>query len=355
MKRWQSILLGIVISIATLAFAMQGTDFSKLGGELAKGRYIYLIPAFAMAVLGLWLRAVRWKALLNHKITLNHSFSILNASYLFNTILPLRLGEVVRSYMVTRLDPPISMFTSLSTVVVERLVDVLTVVILIVIGISGATVSPQVAAGVRTGGIVAVIGVIVLAIFAARRNLAHQMLDLTLRLLPFLKRFNLTAFMDRVLDGIAPLGNVQGAGETFIWTAVSWVTSILTSYATMLIFYDSGNLNAAMLLIAFAALAIAVPAVPGGVGPFEAGVVFALSIVGMTATNDPTLQTKALAFAVVLHLVSVISYVVLGFVGLQQENITLGEVLTSARQMAAGNANRGIDKSTGTESIASAE
>src|SRR5690348_1933986 len=118
MKRWQSLLLGLVISVATLAFAMRGTDFNQLGGELAHGRYIYFIPAIILCGFGLFLRGVRWRALLNGKISLPHSFNILNASYLFNTILPMRLGEVVRAYMATRITPPISMFTSLSTVLV---------------------------------------------------------------------------------------------------------------------------------------------------------------------------------------------------------------------------------------------
>ncbi|HLY27697.1 MAG TPA: lysylphosphatidylglycerol synthase domain-containing protein, partial [Aggregatilineales bacterium] len=128
MKRWQSILLGIIISAATLYFAFRNVTLDTLGGALAHGKYLFLVPGIVLGVSGMILRGLRWKSILGGRMDTAHSLNILNASYLFNTILPLRLGEVVRAYLATRVQPPVSAFTALSSVVVERLTDLLAVV-----------------------------------------------------------------------------------------------------------------------------------------------------------------------------------------------------------------------------------
>jgi glycosyltransferase 2 family protein len=334
MKRWQGILLGLIISAVTLAVAVKDVRFDQLGSEFARGRYAYVLPALAFIFLGLGLRAVRWRALLNGRIDLVHSFHILNVSYLFNTLLPLRLGEVVRAFLATRLQPPVPMFTSLSSVVVERLTDVLAVVIIIVLAILIAPVTPEIEMAARASGIAAIAGMIVLAVFAARRSLAHRLLDMVLQILPFLERFHVRRLADRVLDGIAPLGSARGATAAFFWTAVSWITSVIQTYLLIFVFYERPTWNAALLMTSIASLAIALPAAPGSIGPFEWAMITGLRVGGLINPADPQAETRAFACAVLIHIVSVGSYAFLGVIGLSQERISLGEVIRSARQMA---------------------
>src|SRR5712691_6204370 len=191
MKRWQSLLLGIIVSVVLLAYALNGVDLNKLSGVLVSGNYLYLIPVIVITLFSMLFRSLRWRTLLKDRITINHSFNILNASYLFNTILPLRLGEVVRAFLVTRLKPPIPLFTALSSIVVERLMDLFAVVIFVVIAVLIAPVDPGIQAAAKVTAIVAVVGTVVLAVFAARPSLAHQLLNTVLRLVPFLERLHL--------------------------------------------------------------------------------------------------------------------------------------------------------------------
>src|ERR1051325_8627040 len=98
MKRWQSILLGVLITVVTLYYALHNVGWDSLGNVLAQGRYIYLIIAILLTFIALLIRAFRWRSMLNQRIELAHSFNILTTSYLFYNILPFRLGEVVRMY-----------------------------------------------------------------------------------------------------------------------------------------------------------------------------------------------------------------------------------------------------------------
>src|SRR5690242_10346177 len=99
MKRWQSILLGVLITVVTLYYTLHNVSWDTLGDVLVRGRYINFVIAILLTVLALSARAFRWRSLLNQRITAIHSFHILTASYLFYNILPFRLGEVVRIYM----------------------------------------------------------------------------------------------------------------------------------------------------------------------------------------------------------------------------------------------------------------
>jgi glycosyltransferase 2 family protein len=335
MKRWQTVLLGIVVSVATLAYALNGVDFRALGAEFVAGNYLFVLPAFAFVVLGLALRAMRWRALLNDRMAFIHSFHILNIGQFLNSILPLRLGEVTRGFLATRLNPPISVFTALSTVVVERLVDVIAVVVLIVVALLIAPITREIETAARVSGTLSIIGLVVLALFAARPSLAHTLLNLVLRIIPALERFHLRNLAERVLDGIAPLGSLRGAALTIFWSALAWISSVVTTFILMSVFYERPTWNAALLMTSIASLAIALPAVPGSVGPFEAAMVLGLTVGGMVEPNNPQQQARAVACSVLIHIVSTGSYAFLGVIGLGQERISFGEVLRSVRQLAS--------------------
>lgn len=332
MKRWRSLLLGVVVSVVSLVLALQGNNPEAILRELGQGNYWFLIPAFILAFFGQVFRALRWRSLLNDKIAADRSFYIMNIGYMFNTLLPLRLGEIGRAFLTTRLKPPIPMFTSFSSVVIERLTDTLTVVVLILIAIAISPVPPEVQRGALTTGGLVVVGMLVMVVFAARRDLAHRLLDVILRVLPILNRIGLRTIADRVLDGIAPLTSPRGAASVLFWTAASWTCSVTTAYVMMPIFFGEASWFAALLAVSSAAIAVALPALPGNVGPFEAAIIVGLGIAGYA---DEGAGGRAFAYAVLVHILNVVLWVGCGWYGLLRENITFKEMLTATRQFAS--------------------
>lgn len=335
MKRWQTVSLGVIVTVVTLAWALNGNNLDNLVGEFARGRYLYVIPSFALISLSMFLRAARWRTLLMGRIKIADAFHVSNASYLFNAVLPMRLGEVLRSALVTRLKPPIAMFTSLSSVVVERLLDLLAVVGLVVVAVLiTPTVGSAVADGARVTAGVAVTGMLVLAVFAANPRLAHGFVDRVLMVLPFLKRFNLRDLMDHILDGIEPLGSIGGFSKAVFWTFLGWVGSIVAGFVLMYVYYDRPTWSATLLMIASASIAIAFPVSVAGVGPFEAAIIAGLTISGMVDPSQGLPRERAMAFAVLIHGVNTLSYAIWGFFGLSREQISLSEAIQTARRLA---------------------
>ena len=82
-----------------------------------------------------------------------------------------------------------------------------------------------------------------------------------------------------------------------------------------------------MLYIAAAAFAIALPAVPGNIGTYEASILLALSAMGYEQSDT------AVAFAVMVHAVNVIVHSATGVLGFIREGISLTQLSQGVRQM----------------------
>ncbi|MBN1565761.1 MAG: flippase-like domain-containing protein [Anaerolineae bacterium] len=340
-RRWPSVLLGVLVSVVALWLLLR-RDFSAVQDELAHAHYWAVIPCLIVSVIGLWLRSIRWRVLLPGRLSAGHSFHILNVSYFINAVLPLRVGELARAGLAARLNPPVPVLTSLSTVVIERLLDTLAV-----FGLVGITLA-ILPAGFEVGliglvlGVGALVGVIVLAVFAARPDWARLLLDRVVlngvgRVIPFFQRPNmqarLTAWLDHLLDGIAPLASVRVWLLAFAWTVAAWAASVSAGYVLLFALFDDPTWAAAMAFVALASFAIAVPAVPGNLGPFEAAVVFALMSADLVGElTDP----RAIAFALLLHVVNLVTYIGAGLIGLWAEDVKLGDVTRAAQQIALG-------------------
>jgi glycosyltransferase 2 family protein len=107
MKGRLRLILGIVISVLCLYYVVRGIDPRKLWETFRQVNALYLVPALIVLVALLWVRAYRWRLLMypDEHIPLARLFSIVNIGYLFNNIIPAKVGELVRAYLVGRMVP----------------------------------------------------------------------------------------------------------------------------------------------------------------------------------------------------------------------------------------------------------
>lgn len=328
-KRLPGILIGVIISAVALAYLLR-RDLSGVRDELAGAHYWAVIPCFALSIVGLWLRSLRWRVLLDYRLSPTHSFHILNVSYLINGVLPLRVGELVRAVLAARVDPPVRILTSLSTVLVERLLDVLAVLVLLGLVLILLPVRLEIGVMGAALGVGSVVGVVALAVFAARPTWAHYLLEKGGRVVPLLRRSQMHNWLDHLLDGIKPLASARATLLLAGWTAVSWFFSVAAGYVLLYAIFDHPTWAASMAMVALAAFVIAVPAVPGSLGPFEAAVAFGLAGAGLV---EEASDAPSVAFALLVHVVNLLTYVSMGLIGLWAEDVGLGEVTRAARQL----------------------
>src|SRR5260370_4420072 len=100
-------------------------------GALRKANYFVLALGIDFYIAGLFFRGLSWRVLLGKRVPYLRAFEALNEGYLLNNLLPFRLGEFGRAYLVSRRNN-LPALEALSSIVVERVIDLLMVVILLV-------------------------------------------------------------------------------------------------------------------------------------------------------------------------------------------------------------------------------
>ncbi len=309
-RRLFFILASVAVSAALLLLILRDVQIEEVAQSIAAADPVMLLLAFAFAAASLWLRGIRWSILLDRRIPIVQATHMVNVMFLGNQ-LPLRLGEVARSVLATRARVPLG--TAASSIVVERLIDTLIVVLMIAVSVGG---SPEVSERAALFGCLALIGFLVLLFFARYPQLAHRILGGLLRMLPILERLPLKALLRDLLDGLRPLTHPRALLSILFWTVVAWGVSLFGYYCLHLALgIETGYLRSVPLGVSLAALALALPVSIAGLGPFEGAIVLSGNIVGM----DP-LDSVSLGF--LFHGVSVLSYAVWGTIGLLALGVT---------------------------------
>ncbi len=321
MRAWRVGLLGLAVSLIAIYFILSQIDLTATWAALREARWVYALPCAALIAIGLFTRALRWRALLGGVLPFERAFHILNVAYLANGVLPLRLGELARAYLASRADVRASIPLTLGTVVVERLLDLLSVLGLIALAASVALPGELGAAALAVAPL-SFIGLVILVIAAAHRERVLGWVEQIASGVPPLRRADVKRIVGDFLTGLAPLTQPTAFAAVVGWSAVSWLFSVAAGYVIMLAFYPQGDWAASALFIAAASLAIAVPAAPGSLGAYEASIVLALG--AFPAFGTPVETTAA--FALVVHALNLLMYAALGALGLFREGITLGQL-----------------------------
>lgn len=331
MARKLTLIIGTLISLGAAYIILRG-DLNTIQDEISGGRYEYMIPTTFFFALALVTRGFRWQSLLGHKTSAWHAFHIMNVGYLLNS-LPLRIGELARAWLTTRLTPPIKFLTALSSIAVERVLDLIAVMTLLGIALLTLDVPAEVQATGAVVGSVTLIAAVLMVYFAHQRAFPHRVLALANRMIPPLQRLNLTEWLDHFLDGLEPLTSARIRVEAVFWTVISWGLSVIVGYLMMLVFFDEANLPGVMLTIVLLSLAVAIPSVPGNLGTFEAAGVAGMYAAGIISAVEAPENAPAVAFSLLLHALTLVGYILFGIVGLWAEQTSLGQVRSGMQQV----------------------
>lgn len=319
--------LGIIISLVCLAGIFLFIRPGQILVALQTARYDYLALS-GLGILGfMFLRAVRWRFMLNNQVSWAKVFHIQNIGYMLTYILPFRIGDVVRAVLIGNV-PPITLPQGLSTMVVERVLDLLFIVTLLPITLSQiGTVPAQVQSAGRISAILALIAILILIIAANQRQLVNRIVLTILQRLP---RLDSQSWAKRVDDILLGLDNLTRFKDGLILLGLSilvWLP-ILFAYATALqAVHIQPTWAISGFVVCMAALSTAAPSSPGQVGAFEAGVTFAL----VTVLNQP--EAESVSFAFLYHLLNFIMVLILGVIGIYGSGSTFGNIVQSAQNL----------------------
>lgn len=298
----------IAVSVILLFLVLRDVPLDEVTDSLRGADANLVLLALLMVALGLIVRGIRWSLLLERRITFLQSTHLVNIMFMGNQ-LPLRLGEVARGVLAARYGVPLA--TSASSIVAERLIDTLAVVLVIALTVSqlpGAL--PEVTQRAAAFGVLALFGFFGLLGLARYPNAAMRSLDALLNIFPPLRRLSLESILADLLDGLRPLSDARALLAIGFWTIVGWIFSLITYYFLHLALgVETDYATSVPLGIALASLAIALPVSIAGLGPFQGAIVVAGQMVNMN-------PIEAIALGFLFHGVTVISYGLWGAAGL---------------------------------------
>ena len=337
--------LGLLASAGLLAafafFFLPGDD---IGDVLTSANYAYILPSLIFYFLSVWARSYRWKYILRPIIgkPRRSLYPVVLVGYMANNILPIRLGEIVRSYY-TSLREPISPAAAFGTVAVERASDVVALlffmaIVWVVLPTSGLI---DELAEFVPGGVPVLISISVLpfvgvvgAMLVISLMSETTILRFTATLLsPMPEKIRVRALdlAENLIEGLTVLRSPSALLYILVLSLPVWLLEVAMAFVIALGFDISGSFDsnfeffAAMLLfIAVANLAGVVPSVSGGLGPFE--FFGAVSLVAMGVA-----EAEAGAFVLTVHIALLVPVTIAGGIVLLMDGTSLRSLFKGAR------------------------
>jgi len=322
--RNRQVWLGIIFSLLCLAAIFYFIRPQEIIEALKTARYGYLLLSAAAIVLFMYIRAIRWRFMLNNDAPIMTVFHIQNIGYLVSTLLPLRLGDVARSVLIGSV-PPITISRGISTMVVERVLDMLFIVTLLPFTLASVDHLPEwMRAGALVSGITAITAIIILVIAANQRALVERMVTWTLDYFPFMNTKAWVSRADNFLAGLDSLTRLKDGTILLLLSAVTWIPIIIAYYTTLLAVNIEATLVMAAFVVCAAALSVALPSSPGQIGVFHAGVITALQV-----WDQP--EAASASFACLYHALNSAILITLGIIGIFSTGATFRQVVESTR------------------------
>lgn len=317
LRVWGSILVSAVL----IWVAFRGQDLSAMADALRSAEYWYLAPALALYFAGVWVRAARWSELLSPlgRYRIRGLFPIVVIGYMANDVLPARMGEVVRVYVLAQRER-LSKASALGTVVVERLLDAITMLFLLAVAALAVPLTGAIERVALVAAVVLLAGLAPLLTLAIAPDFALRVAAPLVRRLPGGAPARLSDAGAGFVAGLRVLRHGRVIAWSLGLSLAAWLLEAGMYWVLAQGFHLPVSPSQVVLTLAVANLATLVPSAPGYVGSFEVAALLVLSgLVGI----DRELAT---GYLLVLHAALVIPVTLLGFAYWGAHHLSLSRI-----------------------------
>jgi uncharacterized protein (TIRG00374 family) len=335
--RTRTILVSL-LAIALLAWFLRDANLSDVWSRARDAHIGFLIVAFIAVPLSYITRAIRWQYLLAPlgPTRLATALRATVIGFAALAVLPARAGDVLRPYLLARQEGlPAS--ATLATIVLERVLDLIVVLLLLALYVWGladpATLPARLLTPVEVSAALAAAAATVLMVLmwllASRPDRIGALVLTLTRPLPARIGTRLADVASTFSTGFASIRDPRTFLRAFAWTVPIWIVISVEAWAVTRALDIDMSLPGSFLLQALLVVGVAVPT-PGGVGSFHE----AYRIGVTTFFNAP--NDRAVAAAILLHLISFVPVVLAGVVLMARDGWSMGRLTALAR--AAGTA-----------------
>lgn len=334
--------LGVLVALGLLSFFYKDMDWGKLGQALRTADPPFLAGTVALTVGTYLLRAWRWGYLLAPlgRVPFGDLFSATTVGFMSGLVVP-RAGEIVRPYLIARRHP-VSTSAGVATIILERLFDLITVLLLFGLYLfvlprpAAQSRGPVMEVVLHAGAVVAALALVLLAllvVFHMRAPQALAFFDRVLRALPgwlHWLRSPVAGILKAFSEGLAVLqAPLSHLVAIVLQSFLVWFSIAGSLWLNNRAFGIDLPFHATFLILAFLTVGVAIPT-PGMVGGFHGFFVLA------TASVFGVSRDVAGAAAFAAHALSNLPVLVLGLLFLGREGLSLGRVAEMTETKDAG-------------------
>jgi uncharacterized protein (TIRG00374 family) len=322
-----------LLTLVFLYIAFKGIDVDRFLSSLAKAQYLWLLAMIPILLLSNLFRAWRWKLMMEHlkgDLSIRNAFSAVMIGYMVNGLVP-RAGELVRPYVIGQLEN-MSKSSALATIVVERVVDVLTLLLVSAISLLwfGSTLTSNFPWFASTALLAAVVILVAFAFFVLavfRREWMFRLLQGITTFLPA----KVSAAMERVLQsflkGFLVIKNPRRYLAILLLSGAIWFCYVAMLYVAFysfdLVQHRSLNFMSATVLNVVSTIGFILPT-PGGTGTYHT---FCRETLTRLFGVD---YETAIAYATATHAVNYLVLFIGGLGFFFYDNLKLSEVMKAS-------------------------
>ncbi|MFH2045225.1 MAG: lysylphosphatidylglycerol synthase transmembrane domain-containing protein [Pseudomonadota bacterium] len=340
-----SFVIGTAISVAAIYISFRNIPVDDLLEYIKSINYLWALPAGLVGLSTFIFRALRWQAILKpvRKISFVQSFHPLMIGFMINCILPGRVGEAARPAILLK-NEKLPFSTGLATVAVDRLFDVIFMLLIFLLIMANITIKPDLVVDfggyhlnkdvlTSAGKNIIVMGtMIILGIFLLLFDKTRSIIDYLISKLPVVFFLAGAAFKKKIEDKICiPAQKIlKNFSDGFLlikspkiilicicYTMIIWflcaISYYLLSFGCPRIDISFMEFTVVMIIVGFF---IALPSAPGYWGLWEAGGIFSMALFGVSAKD-------AAGYTLINHFIQIIPVVIMGLVSAMITGITI--------------------------------
>jgi len=313
------LVIALLVSIGFLYLAFRNVKLDELGAALQRINASWLLVAIVVSLLIMVFRAWRWQLELRplEHVPFGRLWVIISVAYMAINLLPVRIGEIVRPWLLSRRSR-VSFSSVVGNVVLEKTMDSLIIVFYILLGLLTVENLPVwVRRGAMVPAIAAALLVSLVILFWWRgeafvdRWLLHR--------LPQGFGRKLKKVLAAMADGMRIIPNPMLLLSVFLVSLTMWFLPILSSYIMIRAFDFPVPFGAALVVFIFIGFGTALPNLPGMIGPYQYACQLALGLFGVS-------EVDALAYGLVLNAVQFLTLVAQGLLALPIAGVSLAEI-----------------------------
>ena len=311
------------VSVLFMFLALRGIDFAEVKDTLAQTNYALALIALGTVIATTMAKTARWRVLFYPESTnlrYHKLLSIMFIGQMINFVLPGRLGELGRAYLVGEVEGE-SKIRALGTITIEKTLNLAMLCLSFAVLLPGIVIPQWLEHPGMVSALTTLLALTVFVVIAVKRDRLYRLVNRSVSKLPEWGQARTSNYIRLALSSLDALRHRAAIWRLCGWSVVVWLLAVLTNYVTFLAIGLPLSFTAAVFLLLVLQLGSAVPALPGRTPMFYLSVL-ALSLFAIG-------KDQALSFAALLYVLVYAPPVLLGTLFFLWENVDLYKLRTA--------------------------